>query len=819
MRYVPGEGPSDAKLMIVGEAPSTAETDSGRPFVGPSGMIVNDCLTANDSDRNLVYVTNVVKVQAPNSDIRNLKFIGKTISDYLPQLHAEIDSLKPNCILALGNTALEALTVQKGIEKYRGSILQYKNGPIKVVPSIHPASIFKTEEGKMRGWKDLTFIKWDFGRAIAQSKFKEFDLPRRNLIICRSSRDLISFLDKNKHRDKVSFDIETFRTVPICISFAFSKYEAISVPLFNFKSDINSTGITRTDTILIWRLIADLLADFNIKKIAQNGKFDQGQLEYCNNKVTWFGMVINSFYFDTKLAFRILYPELPASLAFMTSVLTEEPYYKDEGKEYNPSKDSFDRLLLYNAKDAVITFEIYEETLRELEERGLTDFFFSRQMPLHDFYRRLEQRGLLRDHFAQRLLLENYQDMRETLSQELNDLTAEHNIIVNVNSSKQVCNLLYVVLGVPARSGADEKILSALLRGSAIKDPRTKRVIELILEIRKVRKTITTYVEAEPDHRGRMITSYNIILETGRTSTNVVKSPIMTDVYGLAFQTITKHGDVGSDIRKMLVPDPGYVFVEADLSQAEARVVALLARDYKMLKMFDYKVDIHRMTAAWVEGNAPDDLINSFLDEEEIDTIWQLSKQINSILKGSIDEVLRQLGKKFRHAGHYDMGKRTASEQAHVSEWRAGNILTKFHATNPNIRGVFHKEIIEALQENERKLCNPFGRERLFLNKWGHDLFKEAYAQIPQSTVSDSVKFAGQRIEWRMPSIKIMQESHDSLLMQVLIGKESKAFDIIREEMMMPIDFSKCTLKRGELIIPCDLKIGTKNWKEMVDVQ
>jgi DNA polymerase I-like protein with 3'-5' exonuclease and polymerase domains len=169
------------------------------------------------------------------------------------------------------------------------------------------------------------------------------------------------------------------------------------------------------------------------------------------------------------------------------------------------------------------------------------------------------------------------------------------------------------------------------------------------------------------------------------------------------------------------------------------------------------------------------------------------------------------------------MGKNEASMQLGISAREAAIGLVKFHGTNPNIQKVFHYEIIEFLRNNNRMLTNPFGRQRQFLNKWGDELFKEAYAQIPQSTVSDHVKFAMIRIEKRVPELMILEESHDSFLGQVpLLINHQYPFKILdkfkqvnKEEMEMPIDFSGCSLPRGELIIPTDLHIGKKNWEVM----
>src|SRR6266446_4523724 len=122
--YVGGYGCSTAKLLICGEAPGLHECESGIPFSGPSGRILDNALNTAGCSREDVYLTNVVKVRPPNNEIDKLYLLGKSIKDFTEQLWDEIITINPNCILAVGGTELETLTGNKGIEKYRGSILQ-----------------------------------------------------------------------------------------------------------------------------------------------------------------------------------------------------------------------------------------------------------------------------------------------------------------------------------------------------------------------------------------------------------------------------------------------------------------------------------------------------------------------------------------------------------------------------------------------------------------------------------------------------------------------------------------------------------------------
>ncbi len=772
--------------MLVGEAPGYYEEQAGVPFVGPSGQIVDRCLEKAGIDPSETYKTNVVKIRPPNNEIFRLKELGTKVEDFLPQLWEEVDAIKPNCILAIGNTALKALTGETGIKNFRGSILpNSRTGLPKVVPTIHPASLM--HGGDMLSWKELHIIQFDFKRAAEQSLSREYCAPQRTLITAKSSLDLVRFFDRAMPKKELVYDIETFRAIPMCIGFSFSRHEAISVPLLDIASPQNADGIPMHDMVFLWQTIADILLDSQYNLIGQNLKFDQGRL-------TDIGLETNTPYFDTQLGFHTLYSELPKKLGFISSILTEEPYYKDELEEYNPKKDKLNKRLTYNARDCAVTFEVYEEIKKQLEEVQMLDFFFEKIMPLHKFYFNMERRGIKIDLEERKRLIKKYERYTGVVHRAI-----EHDLgfDLNVNSPKQVGAAIYGHLKCPIRKDTGEETLEMLML-NAVKDERRRRILGNILKERKSRKTTSTYLKSNLSSNSRATTVVNITgTESGRTSTSKPKAPVVAEPEGFAFQTLTKHGDVGSDLRRMFVPDPGKCFIECDGSQAEDRVVCNLARDDEGLailnkKEFKYnkfgiKDDRHTLTAMMILN----------LDFE------------------IIDDEMRQLGKRIRHAGNYMMGKRRLSMLAGISEYRAGKCLDIFHAQNPKISQVFWEEIKQALQDNDQVLYSPHGRRRQFLDRWGEDLWKEAFSYIPQATVSDHTKFTAVWISERYPWIEFLMESHDSFLAQIPIERIDETARIFKEEYEKPIDFSRCSLQRGELIIPAEIQIGRKNWKEM----
>jgi len=799
--YVPGYGNPNAKLVLVGEAPGAREEESGTPFVGPAGNLLDECLDDAGISRNDIYITNVVKVRPPGNKIKDLHLIGYKIEDFIPQLISELQTINPNCVLLFGNTPLEWLTGNRGIEKYRGSILPCRLTHHKCVASIHPAALLHEAGEGMKSWKDLALIKHDVKRSLEQSKFPEIRSPARTLEVARNSLDVYRFLERYNNAPFCASDVETSKTIPICTSFAFNNWHSISIPLLD-------KSIPDHDLCEIWKTLAEFYADCKTRLIAQNGKFDEKRCRQI-------GLKWHDLYFDTMLAWHTLFAEMPKKLAVISSILTEEPYYKDEGSEYDPRKHNFDRLCLYNAKDSAIEYECFEKELIMLQEEGLEEFFFEQIMPLHRLYSNMEDVGLLVDEQIRRNLHAKYSKLRDEKYEQLitriidgDEGLRDSFRRFNPNSPKQVANLLYGFLKCPVRKDTGEDTLKSLANNS-IKDERRKKIITDILEQRKIRKTIGTYIEANPSLDGRIRTEMMICgTESGRTSTQVRKPPVVVIQEGLALQTMTKHEDVtldagGGDLRSMFIADPGFSFIEPDLSQAEDRVVCVLSKDWDALRDYErtefkrnkhgLKDDRHTLTATAIA-------------EKD----WE-----------DITDYDRQIGKKTRHAGNYDMGKHQgmlncAKFGIFISEWRMGKFLEAFHQANPKIKQVFHAEIQQALAQNNCTLFSPHGRKRQFFNKWGDELFKEAYSYIPQATVSDQLKFALLRIVGRLPKDSFFPclESHDSFLALIRDDLIPSAAQVIKEELEVPINFSKCTLSRDyNLIIPCELHVG-KRWIE-----
>ena len=364
--YIPGIGSMEPKLMIVGEAPGKHEDNEGKPFVGPTGQILNELLFKAGINRSDTYITNVVKYRPPMNDMSKLHLIGVDIEECVKELwDNEIRRLKPNCILAVGNYALEAVTglgitdnkgKPSGILDYRGSILHARDGITKCVPTVHPAALFSRTEGEDEtkgglSWTYLKLIESDVIRAAEESLTPKLELPPRDLIVAHNSLDLFKFFREYEKLDLAASDIESINCVPVCIGFAFNRHHAISVPLLRRIGRYNLTDMGDNEMDEVWKMVWEQLR--RLKLIGHNFKYDEFKLTLAGlGDKRYRSMNVVS---DTLIKTRVIFPEMPTKrLCDVSSLWTREPFYKDEGKEFKLGKRPIEQLLLYNAKDCAV---------------------------------------------------------------------------------------------------------------------------------------------------------------------------------------------------------------------------------------------------------------------------------------------------------------------------------------------------------------------------------------------------------------------------------------------------------------------------------
>lgn len=145
-RVVYGDGDAASKIMLIGEAPGGDEEKQGKPFVGRAGKNLMDFLSAIDLERKDIYLTNVVKIRPFRLSERTGKPVNRPPNKeetafFAPYLYEEIEAVKPEMIVTLGNVPLKAVLRDEGalIGECHGRLICF--GESRVFPLYHPAAV------------------------------------------------------------------------------------------------------------------------------------------------------------------------------------------------------------------------------------------------------------------------------------------------------------------------------------------------------------------------------------------------------------------------------------------------------------------------------------------------------------------------------------------------------------------------------------------------------------------------------------------------------------------------------------------------------
>jgi uracil-DNA glycosylase len=324
-------GPRNAKIALVGEGWGDQEALVGAPFVGSGGQELTKLLREAGIDRKDCFLTNVLPLRIPQSNMDLLcdskAAVGKTYPlrplkqgkylrwEFLPEiarLQAELEEVRPNLVVALGNTACWALLGSAGISSLRGTIspCQLVDG-VKVLPTYHPNAV-------LRSWALRPIVVADLMKADRERGHPEIIRPERQVTVSPTIAEIIEWASRPATHYAV--DIETRARQITEIAFARSKSDALVIPFWDLTRPGNHYWPSPLDEILAWKLVGDLLAR-PIPKIFQNGMYD---LRY----LLGMGFKVWNCTEDTMLMHHSMYPELQKGLGFLGSIYCNEAAWK-----------------------------------------------------------------------------------------------------------------------------------------------------------------------------------------------------------------------------------------------------------------------------------------------------------------------------------------------------------------------------------------------------------------------------------------------------------------------------------------------------------
>ncbi|MEX0935977.1 MAG: DNA polymerase I [Gemmatimonadota bacterium] len=548
---------------------------------------------------------------------------------------------------------------------------------------------------------------------------------------------------------KVSVDTETTSTQPmeahlVGISMSWEEGSGVYLPFGHRPAqgsllddpDEDPENLPPLDDPSMAPLI-ELLEDPELPKIGQNLKYDVLVLRRA-------GVALAGVDFDTMIASYVLDPgRRQHSLDVLsTDFLGYTPTsYKDvtgSGRSQIPfSEVPLKKATDYACEDADLTFRLWGRFRPQLEEQALEDLFRNLEMPLLPVLADMEWVGI-------RIDTDFFAEMSRRLDRELElvreEIFKEAGEEFNVNSNPQLREILFEKLELPVirrtKTGAstDAAVLEELAsRGYSLPSH--------LLEYRQLEKLRSTYVDALPKlvnrGTGRIHTSFNqTVAATGRLSSS---DPNL--------QNIPIRSALGREIRKGFVPEEGHVFLAADYSQIELRILAHLSGDPAFVTAFRDDLDIHRQTASVIFDVPIDD----------------------------VSDDQRSRAKTINFGTLYGQGDFSLGRQLGIPRDEAAAFIEEYFERFAGVRAFLDQQVEVAKEKGYVQTLS--GRRRyvpeLESKNWNVRQFGERIAQNTpiQGTAADLIKLAMTRIHRgirdRAFEGRILLQVHDELVFEV----------------------------------------------------
>lgn len=635
-----------------------------------------------------------------------------------------------------------------------------------------------------------------------------------------SPQNIETVYEKFKTATLIGCDIETFKDP---LSIRCIGYTAV---FFNSRTSSLSTYSFVIPLDSLWALA--WMRKFNsieVPKVFQNGKYDIAYLSRYN-AVPW------GYLYDTKTMFHAWYAELPKDLGYLSAFLIRDVIY---WKDLSESDDLYE-YYRYNALDTHGTALAAISWI--LEAPDWAKWNYAEEFPLVFPLHMCEMRGIKRDIPKMEEVRSEYDTSLAKDVESLSRMVGTWPNPFNTNSAPQNASLRKI-LGCADIDSSDEKSLKKI----GERHPLNKRIADKILDIRGVRKLVSTYLKKDEynaktgkrevqasEFCGRILYSINPDgTETGRHASR-------EHHFWCGFQVQNVPG--GKPVKQTLVADNGFKFAECDLKQAETRDTAYIAGETNLIKAVTGERDFHSVNASAFFGIP----YESIYDDE---------------LGKTLDKLLRDLAKRVNHGANYLMGWSVLVDtMGEANTWKAKrllklpspwglkevaeHLLAQFHRTYPILSGDYYPKVVNEVMSTKMLRSwtyihrpDVYGIEPIYINKeitpdmlvgWTRYCFgdpqknkldKNAYvAHVSQSLNAKALNVAILRVFYEIAlnpkyadNFKLLAPIHDSILHQFREGHEYLS-DMVRERMEIPITIRSYDKVIRTFTVPADIKAG-----------
>lgn len=581
------------------------------------------------------------------------------------------------------------------------------------------------------------------------SSLSELTSVSHDYKLIENQEDIEQFLAKISTQDFFCFDTETtstdvFSADLVGMSFSWKKSEAFFILLPE----------NRVEAQKIVDLFKPIFENENVLKIGQNLKFDVLMLKQ-------YGVEVKGELFDTMIAHYLIQPELRHGMDALAEqylkykTVTYEELTTENGKKNLPLRRvDKNRLADYAAEDADITFQLYEIFKDELVKNNLDKLFKTIEMPLMHVLSEMENAGVTIDEAS---LKDSSVKMTADMENIANDIYTLAGHSFNISSPKQVGEVIYnemnLVDKVKKTKGGQMSTSEDVLISLKSKHP----IIEKILDYRGVKKLLSTYIDALPEivnkHTGKIHTSFNqTVTATGRLSSS---NPNL--------QNIPVRDSMGREIRRCFVAGDDSVFLSADYSQIELRVMAHVSEDAGLIASFNSGFDFHQDTAS-------------------------------KIFKVPTEEVTKEMRSKAKTANFgilYGISAYGLADRLSISKDEAKQMIESYFQAFPKVYD--YLEQTKAFAHEHEYVETLFGRRRFIqdINSRNGSLRQNAERNAInapiQGTAADIIKIAminiQREIESRGLQSRMIIQVHDELNFNVIKSEEEIMREIVQTQM------------------------------------
>lgn len=463
--------------------------------------------------------------------------------------------------------------------------------------------------------------------------------------------------------------------------------------------------------------------------------------------------------FDTNLAAYVINPVQKSfyeeDIADVYADVTMYPYSQTFGKASLEAaySEKEKELILYASYCALVNVRAYSVLVKELKRIKSYHLFEEIEMPLLFTLYDMEKQGILVEREALHEYGQKLGERIRELEQEIYERAGEK---FNINSPKQLGVILFEKMKMPygKKTKTGYSTSAEVLEKLRFEDP----IIELILEYRQLAKLKSTYADGldtyinEKD--GRIHTTFNQnITATGRLSSTEPN-----------LQNIPIRMELGRQIRKVFVPEDGFIFLDADYSQIELRVLAHMSGDERLIEAYRENADIHRTTAALVFHTPYED----------------------------VTELQRRNAKAVNFGIVYGISGFGLSRDLNISKKQAEAYINDYFATYPGVKEFMDELVAEG--KSKGYVTSLFGRRRpipeLSSKNFMQRQFGERIAMNSpiQGTAADIIKIAmirvGNRLKEGNYRSRLILQIHDELLIETHQSEIADVTKLLEEEMV-----------------------------------